>query len=104
MEPHNYCQCRIVPCQAISLASNNIRDTGYAPTTVHRIESNLRNAKTSKMKDLNPRNDRIRTQRFLGLETINCCKSITANGSAGENRNMTRMTFCRRLSNIPTTK
>ena len=46
-------------------ASEIIRDTGYAPRTVYRIVSNLRQGKGIQRKAYSPRSDRIRTKRFL---------------------------------------
>ena len=46
-------------------ASEIIRDTGYAPRTVYRIVSNLRDGKGILKKAHSPRNDKIRTKRFF---------------------------------------
>ena len=99
-------------------ASEIIRDTGYAPRTVYRIVSNLRQGKGIQRKAHSPRSDRIRTKRFLwGLK-----RSIAANPShpmaaLAKKRNVTRMiisnavrkdlgmkSFCRRRCNILTAK
>lgn len=99
-------------------ASEIIRDTGYAPRTVYRIVSNLRDGKGILRKAHSPRNDKIRTKRFLcGLKRSIAANPSQSMASLAKKRNVTKMTiskavrkdlgmksFCRRRRNILTAK
>ena len=49
-------------------ACNIIRGTGYAPTTVYRIVSNVKQGEGIQMKAHRPRSDRIKYQKFPWLK------------------------------------
>ena len=66
-------------------ASEIIRDTGYAPRTVYRILSNLREGKGILRKAYSPKSDKIRTKRFLcGLKRSIAANPSQINGTAGK--------------------
>ena len=99
-------------------ASGIIRDTGYAPRTVYRIVSNLRDGKGILRKAHSPRSDKIRTKRFLwGLKSSIAANPSQSMASLAKKRNVTKMiisnaarkdlgmkSFCRRCRNILTVK
>ena len=99
-------------------ASEIIRDTGYAPRTVYRIVSNLRQGKGIRKKAHSPRSDRIHTKRFLwGLKRSTAANPSHPMAALAKKWNVTKMTisnavrkdlgmksFCRRRCNILTVK
>ena len=92
-------------------ASDIIRDTGCVPRSVNQIVSNLTRGKgwLTSLKGINPHQKIHRT-----LETVLCCKFITANGSAGKSNKYDQInnfyydfgmtSFRKRCRNISTAK